>query len=587
MTRSQSRRWRGALWRARGAVAGWIPGAVRGRPGRRPVQPLQIIATSPAAKPPGFQVTAGDGGERRRARRPRCAASSPRARSSALVAVPGYTDDRHPLAGDLQPRRDRGRRGARRRPHGARARGLDRAAGGLPARAAVGATRRAARSTRRGSGSRSACCSWRRSSTRAGRCACSTSTSPCCSDSASRSCSSTTASSTSGCRPSTRCCCYLLVRLALAGFRPREREEPLIPVARESWLLVGLALLLIGRIVLNVVDSDVIDVGYTSVIGADDLLHGKDLTGYGPVMFLAYVPFELIFPWHGAWDSLPAAHAAALTFDLLTVVGPAAARPAAARGARGPHARDRARLRLGGVPVLDLRAPVEHQRRARGDAARLLAAGPAHARRTRRAARPRHGGQVLPGGAGAAVRGRHGGQARAAARCASRARSRPSAWWRSTWRSRTAACASCGTTRSATRSRARRRSASGACTRRSGWLQATLEVAAVGLLRRARLRPAHARRAPGRGARGRGRDRSPALRQLLAVLLRRLVRAAGAGRDAGRLPARLAGPEPSPAPARTARRRVETDPDAAPRRAAPEPVRARRWLPRSASRWAR
>ena len=64
-----------------------------------------------------------------------------------------------------------------------------------------------------------------------------------------------------------------------------------------------------------------IDVGYTSVIGADDLLHGKDLTGYGPVMFLAYVPFELIFPSHGTWDGLPAAHAAALTFDLLTVVG--------------------------------------------------------------------------------------------------------------------------------------------------------------------------------------------------------------------------------------------------------------------------
>ena len=114
---------------------------------------------------------------------------------------------------------------------------------------------------------------------------------------------------------------YVLVRLLLAGFHPRERREPLIPLARESWLLVGLAVLLVGRIMLNLVDSEVIDVGYTSVVGADNLLHGRDLTVYGPVMFLAYVPFELIFPWHGTWDSMPAAHAAAITFDLLTVAG--------------------------------------------------------------------------------------------------------------------------------------------------------------------------------------------------------------------------------------------------------------------------
>ena len=45
------------------------------------------------------------------------------------------------------------------------------------------------------------------------------------------------------------------MRLLLAGFRPRERREPLIPLARESWLLVGLAVLLVGRIMLNLVDS--------------------------------------------------------------------------------------------------------------------------------------------------------------------------------------------------------------------------------------------------------------------------------------------------------------------------------------------
>lgn len=114
---------------------------------------------------------------------------------------------------------------------------------------------------------------------------------------------------------------YLFVRLLLAGFRPREREQPLIPYARESWLVAGLVLLVIGRIVLNVVDSNVIDVGYTTVVGADRLVHGVEVGGYGPLMFLAYVPFEWLFPWHGAWGSVPAAHAAALTFDLLTVVG--------------------------------------------------------------------------------------------------------------------------------------------------------------------------------------------------------------------------------------------------------------------------
>jgi hypothetical protein len=114
---------------------------------------------------------------------------------------------------------------------------------------------------------------------------------------------------------------YLLARLLLAGFRPRERTERLLPFARESWLLLGLGLLVAARILLNVVDSDVIDVGYLSVVGADGLVHGREIGVYGPVMFAAYVPFELIFPWNGAWNAVPAAHAAALTFDLMTVVG--------------------------------------------------------------------------------------------------------------------------------------------------------------------------------------------------------------------------------------------------------------------------
>ncbi len=39
---------------------------------------------------------------------------------------------------------------------------------------------------------------------------------------------------------------------------------------------------------------------------------------YGPVNYLAYVPFERIWPWSGTWDDLPAAHGAAVFFDLAT-----------------------------------------------------------------------------------------------------------------------------------------------------------------------------------------------------------------------------------------------------------------------------
>jgi hypothetical protein len=50
---------------------------------------------------------------------------------------------------------------------------------------------------------------------------------------------------------------------------------------------------------------------------------GLDLRGdvYGPANYLAYVPFEQAFPWEGTWDDVPAAHAAAITFDLLCVIG--------------------------------------------------------------------------------------------------------------------------------------------------------------------------------------------------------------------------------------------------------------------------
>ncbi len=122
---------------------------------------------------------------------------------------------------------------------------------------------------------------------------------------------------------------YLALRTALAGFRPRARREKLMPYARTSWLVVGLVALMIFRVGLNVVDSNVMDVGFASVVGADrmtskeELYVDNDIHGdtYGPVNYLAYVPFEQLFPNDGDWGKVPAAHAAALAFDLLAVIG--------------------------------------------------------------------------------------------------------------------------------------------------------------------------------------------------------------------------------------------------------------------------
>ena len=123
---------------------------------------------------------------------------------------------------------------------------------------------------------------------------------------------------------------YLLVRALMIGFRPRRRSGPLVPVIPIKWLGYGVVFLLGFRIGLNVFDSNVIDVGYASVLGANRVAHGLSLydwnlqwhpNTYGPVNYVAYVPFEWIWPNNGTWDSLPAAHAAAVAFDAVTTWG--------------------------------------------------------------------------------------------------------------------------------------------------------------------------------------------------------------------------------------------------------------------------
>ena len=42
---------------------------------------------------------------------------------------------------------------------------------------------------------------------------------------------------------------------------------------------------------------------------------------YGPVAYEAYIPGYAVFGWSGKWDSLPAAHATSVLFDLLALLG--------------------------------------------------------------------------------------------------------------------------------------------------------------------------------------------------------------------------------------------------------------------------
>ena len=151
---------------------------------------------------------------------------------------------------------------------------------------------------------------------------------------------------------------YLLARMVWLGWRGGgSRSRPLWP----AWALLAAAVFLAGfRIGLNVTASNVIDVGYAGVIGAERIVRqgempyghmptdeGKkcgppDSDGYvrdriqtngrcesandrgdtyGPVTYLAYVPGYLLFGWSGKWDDLPAAHFTSIVFDLLAMVG--------------------------------------------------------------------------------------------------------------------------------------------------------------------------------------------------------------------------------------------------------------------------
>ncbi len=151
---------------------------------------------------------------------------------------------------------------------------------------------------------------------------------------------------------------WLLVRCLWIG--RRDRSSPGAPVW-PVWVLIAATVFLAGfRVGLNVRTSDVIDVGYSGVIGADRIWHGQSPYGhfpiegnrpkcgpadssgevrdriqtngrcesanplgdtYGPVSYIAYLPGYWLFGWSGKWDSLPSVHFTALLFDGLALLG--------------------------------------------------------------------------------------------------------------------------------------------------------------------------------------------------------------------------------------------------------------------------
>ncbi len=150
---------------------------------------------------------------------------------------------------------------------------------------------------------------------------------------------------------------YLLGRMLFSVVRGPVRAAPAIwPV----WLLAAATVFLAGfRIGLNVQSSNVIDVGFSGVVGAQRIAHGEAPYGhfpqdkgkacgptyaggeiplriqsngrcenanpqgdtYGPVAYEAYLPGHGIFGWTGKWDKLWAAHFTAIAADLLCLLG--------------------------------------------------------------------------------------------------------------------------------------------------------------------------------------------------------------------------------------------------------------------------
>jgi hypothetical protein len=127
------------------------------------------------------------------------------------------------------------------------------------------------------------------------------------------------------------------------------------------WVLAAATVFLAGfKVGLNWRASNVIDVGYSGVIGADRIMRGQSPYGnfpvedsrpacgpadsegeirdriqtngicenanplgdtYGPMSYIAYIPGYEIFGWSHKWDFLPSVHFTSILFDLLAILG--------------------------------------------------------------------------------------------------------------------------------------------------------------------------------------------------------------------------------------------------------------------------
>ena len=265
------------------------------------------------------------------------------------------------------------------------------------------------RALRRRPAAAAGCCTW---------------TCSCCSPSAPRTASSIAARSGSRRRSSIRCSCTCSSGCCSRRSGRAAPPGPLVPHAPLMLLVVGLVFLTAFRIGLNVADSNVIDVGYAGVIGADRIADGDHLYGEG---FSADVETRR----HLRAGHLPPLRALRAGAAVERALGRPAGRarrrdrvrPAGARRAcccSGGGCARAARATALGVAlayawaaypytafVLEsnsndtLVARGLHRRAARGDAWRATGPSAAAAALARRAGR---GGEVRDGRAGAAVR---------------------------------------------------------------------------------------------------------------------------------------------------------------------------------------
>jgi hypothetical protein len=121
---------------------------------------------------------------------------------------------------------------------------------------------------------------------------------------------------------------YLVARSLLAGLGPRQRGGPItwLPARAVIALTLGLVALRVG---LTLADTFVSDIGYGSAAGAQRILDGLQLytrggahfDTYGPLAYLLYIPFVLIWPFHESQTYPPAAEAAGIVWELITVAG--------------------------------------------------------------------------------------------------------------------------------------------------------------------------------------------------------------------------------------------------------------------------